>query len=102
MEQVEKITLIKRTPIRDSIGEVSYTETEKTVYCRITNVGQTEWFQANRSDIQATYRVLMYGFEYEGEELCELHGTRYRIYRVFVRDALNIELYLEKRVGDER
>lgn len=101
MDNTKKVKLIKRLNAVDSIGEVIFTETEKTVFAKITSSSQSEWFTAHRDGINSAYRLEIYSFEYDGETVCEVDGVRYGIYRTFEKSRDRIELYLEEKAGLE-
>jgi hypothetical protein len=39
--------------------------------------------------------------DYNGEDTAEYDGKRYGIYRTYERDDEQVELYLEKKAGNE-
>lgn len=101
MDNHIEITLIQRIPSVGEYHEVVYTEARTTVYGIRSSVSSDEWFAANRSDINSKMRVTIYSFEYSGQTLAEVNGTRYAIYRTYESDMDHIELYLEEQVGKE-
>lgn len=43
----------------------------------------------------------MFAFDYNGEDIVEIDGNRYSVYRTYRAKADEIELYLEKKAGSE-
>lgn len=102
MDNLRKVTLIKRTPFVNSLGEVINTETtRREVYGVITSSTHQEWFTAHRDGINSLYKLVIYSFEYEDELIVELDGEIYSVYRTFKQSIDKIELYLEKKAGTE-
>ena len=75
------------------------TESKRKVFCSITSVSASEWFEAGRNGLQAELRITMFAFDYHGEKIAEVNGQRYSIYRTFRSKPDEIELYLEKKAG---
>ena len=96
------ISLIRREETGvDSHGNAVYTETETLVYAEDISIRQTEFFQAAAIGFKPERCLKMYAFEYHGEQLCELDGERYNIYRTYLAQGSDrIELYLTAIVGD--
>lgn len=85
----------------DAYGNTIYTETETLVYAEDISIRQTEFFQAAAIGFKPERCLKMYAFEYHGEQLCELDGERYNIYRTYLAQGSDrIELYLTAIVGD--
>lgn len=99
MDRSAVITLIKRTFAADSIGQQIPTETTRDVFCSVSSISQSEWFEAGRNGLKAEYRVDMFFPEYEGEEIVEYNNTRYGVYRTYRRNNEVLELYLERKSG---
>lgn len=93
------IKLIAETFAADSIGNQTATETNKTVYAEIASVSQSEFFQAGQSGLKPDYKVIMWSFEYNGENIIEYDSKRYNVYRTFLRTDEKIELYLTQKAG---
>ena len=96
------ISLIRREETGvDLHGNAVYTETETLVYAEDISIRQTEFFQAAAVGFKPERCLKMYAFEYHGEQLCELDGERYNIYRTYLAQGSDrIELYLTAIVGD--
>lgn len=99
MDRSEVIKLISVSYTTDSIGQRIPVETATTRYCQLSSVSQSEWFEAGRNGLKAEYRAVMDAEEYNGEELAEVLGQRYGIYRTYRTKGDTIELYLERKAG---
>ena len=99
MDKSRKLTLIGETYIKDSIGQLLPTETRRNVYCNISSVSASEWFDAGKQGLNAQYRAVVFVYDYQGEIVAELDGVRYGIYRTYLGKNEMIELYLEKKAG---
>lgn len=99
MDRVAEIKLISRTYEADAIGQQVPVESEKTVFCKIGSISRAEWFDAGRSGLKPSYRVTVFSPDYNGEQVVEIHGKRYGVYRTYLADGEQIELYLEEKVG---
>ena len=96
------ITLIKKgASSRDEHGNAVYSETENTVFAVQKSVKQSEFFQAAAVGFKPDMALEVYSFEYNGEELCEIDGNRYDIYRTYlIPNTDRLELYLTAIAGD--
>lgn len=99
MDRSSTAVLISKTYTTDEIGIQTATETEKTVYCNIQNVGQREWFEAGRNGFKAELKLTMFSYDYSNESDVEVNGNRYSVYRTYVGSNDTIELFLEKKAG---
>ena len=99
MEEIDLI-LISKTYNVDEIGQRIPTETSRTVPATRSKVNRNEWNAAGQRGIKAECVVYTSALNYEDEELAEIEGIRYIIYRSFIKpsQADEIELYLKKEV----
>lgn len=95
------VNLIKKTYVSDDIGQQIPAETIKTVFADIQSISQNEFFKAGQSGLKPQYKILIWGFEYNGETAIELDGKKYSVYRTFLRNDEKIELYLTEKVGEK-
>ena len=99
MDKSRVLTLIGVSYQPDSIGQLVPQETRRNVFCNISSVSASEWFEAERSGLKPEYRATMFAPDYNGEELAELDGKRYGVYRTYQKRTDEIELYLERKAG---
>ncbi len=92
--------LIKETFINDVYGVMRKNETETEVFCDITSVSASEWFEGGRNGLNPEKRVKIFLYDYDDEKIVEIDGNRFTVYRTYV-DGDEIELYLERKKGNE-
>ena len=92
------ITLITQTITTDKYGNEEATETERTVYCEVDSISQTEFYAAANTELNPEYRFTILFGDYEGESLVKFNGARYSVYRTY-RTGDDLELYAERKIG---
>ena len=92
------ITLVTQTITTDKYGNEVATETEKTVFCEVDSISQTEFYAAANTELNPEYKFTMFVGDYEEEEVVVFNGARYSVYRTY-RSGENLELYAERKVG---
>ena len=92
------ITLVTQTITTDKYGNEVATETEKTVFCEVDSISQTEFYAAANTELNPEYKFTIFFGDYEGEEVVVFNGARYSVYRTY-RTGDNLELYAERKVG---
>lgn len=99
MEDV--ILLVEETTKEDDYGVISTSQNTKQVFCNVSSVSSTEWFEGGRNGLNPKFRFTMFAHDYSDEEIVEYNGKRYSVYRTFLKDADSIEIYVEKKKGTE-
>lgn len=99
MDKSNTINLIAKSYKADAIGQRVPQESSREVFCSVFSVSGAEFLDAGRSGIRAAYKITMYAPDYAGEEIAELDGTRFAVYRTYLAKNEQIELYLEKKAG---
>lgn len=99
MDRSEVIYLIGISYTTDTLGQKIPVEKSTMRYCQLSSVSQSEWFEAGRNGLKAEYRAVLDAEEYAGEEIAEINGVRYGIYRTYRTKSDTIELYLERKAG---
>ena len=99
MDKSRVLTLIKTTYTVDSIGQQVPQETRRNVFCNISSVSASEFFDAGRAGLKPEYRATMFAPDYEREEIVEMDGVQYGVYRTYLGRNETIELYLERKAG---
>lgn len=100
MDRSRICKLISEVFTENQYGVQVPTETEREVFCNVRSISQNEWFEAARNGLNAEFQVIVFQYDYAGEQIIELDGERYTIYRTYVRDDEMIELYLERKQGN--
>lgn len=99
MDKSRVLTLIRTTYTADKIGQQVPVETRRDVFCNVSSVSASEFFDAGRAGLKPEYRVTMFSPDYDHEEIVELDGRRYGVYRTYLGKNETIELYLERKAG---
>lgn len=99
MNRSQVLTLIGVTYTKDTIGQQVPKEVPREVFCTITSVTASEWFDAGKVGLNPVYRATVFAPDYNGEQIAELDGVRYGIYRTYIGRHERIELYLERKAG---
>jgi hypothetical protein len=100
MNRSDTCVLVNSTYEKDEYGVMQKTETTAEVFCDVTSVSASEWFEGGRNGLNPEKRIKMFLYDYDGEKIVEVDGVRFTVYRTYV-DRDEIELYLEKRKGNE-
>ena len=92
------LVLVTQAVTTDQYGNEEYTETDKTVFCEVESISQSEFYAAANTELNPEYRFSVFFGDYSGEDLVKYHGVRYAVYRTY-RPGDYIELYAERKVG---
>ena len=102
MMKANVVTLIREDPAAHGVG-IEPTEIERTVYCTVKSIGMQEAYQAMGLGLSPELKVILaHDFEYMGEPIAELCGTRFRILRTYITETDGIELTLQREAGNAR
>lgn len=99
MVRDDVLTLLSETYSRNSIGAYPAETTEKTIFCRVESISQTEFFDAGGIGLHPAYKFRVLRYEYNGEELVKYHGAKYHVYRTWAGTGDDMELYVEEVAG---
>jgi SPP1 family predicted phage head-tail adaptor len=89
----DEIKLIARVENgTNDIGDVQYTETSRTVYVDLLDVGQSEYYQARAQGLKAQHKFEMRLADYNKEERLEFEGTEYDIIRTYRKNKDYLEI----------
>lgn len=92
--------LISVTTTLDDLMQEIEVETNRQVFCDKLSIGQKEFALSAQSGLKAEMIIVIDKDEYNDEEKLIYKNQKYSIYRTFVRNDGDIELYCERRVGD--
>ena len=100
MNRPSVIYLLKTEYETNAYGVMVPTDTARMVYADVESVTGSEWFEGGRNGLNPEFRMRIHAIEYKGEESLIYDGKTFSIYRTY-RDSDIIELYVEKKKGDE-
>lgn len=93
------ISLIAITTSQDDAGVWRKTETKRDVFCNVSSVTQSEFFEGGRNGLNPEYRFTMFRPDYNNETIVEYKGMRYGVYRTYHGRNDTLELYVERKGG---
>ena len=92
--------LIAETYTQDAYGVLQPTETRKKIYCNVSSVSASEWFEGGRNGLNPELRLTMFSGDYSGEKVVEYDASRFTVYRTYAARNDTVELYCERREGN--
>lgn len=99
MDRSNVIKLISSTKTQDNNGVWRETLTERQVFCDVSSVTASEFFEGGRNGLNPEYRMTMFNGDYQGETMLKFNGRTYAIYRTYLDRNDNLELYVERKGG---
>lgn len=95
----EVLTLVKRN--YDDDGCTLLEEVTHEVFMRLASVGQSEFYQAQATDLKPELKFVLEDYlDYEGEYLCVYEGTWYRVIRTY-RKGQELEVIVQRASAEE-
>ncbi|WP_336636847.1 hypothetical protein [Lysinibacillus fusiformis] len=91
--------LMSSTIILDELLQEIEIILPELVYCAPVSISQREFSVTMQSGLKAQLTLIIDHDEYDGEKEVEYDRVKYSIYRTFVRNDGDIELYCEVRKG---
>lgn len=99
MDRSTPVYLVAESYTEDQYGVLQPTTTKRLVYANVTSVTFQEWSEGGRMGLNPEWRVRMFAPDYQGEEIMEIDGKQYAVYRTYQARTDILELYVEKRKG---
>ena len=95
----ELLYLIQTAETLDAYGDLAMTDTRRQVFARRSSIGQKEFSQAQATGLQPELKFVLADYlDYNGEQLVEHNGQRYRVLRTY-RNGLELELTVYREVN---
>lgn len=95
------ITLIQQNRSVDDYGDPVITETTRDVFAKLGSIGQKEFYQAHAVGLQPEVKFVLADYlDYDGEELVQHNGQRYRVLRTY-RKGQELEITVYREVNPE-
>lgn len=93
------LTLIQQTQTVDEYGDTVTQETRRHVFCKISSIGQAEFYQAQAVGLKPEVKFVLADYlDYNDEPMVLHNGTRYRVLRTY-RTGQEIELTVYREVN---
>lgn len=83
---------------KDALGVFRPSGDPREVFCQVSSVSSSEWFEGGRIGLSPDLRVTVFAGDYAGEQAVEHEGVKYAVYRTY-RDGDYVELYLQQEKG---
>lgn len=99
MDRSDIIKLVTETKTQDALGVYQITRSYTSVFCNVSSVSQSEFFEGGRTGLNPAYKMTLFYGDYHGEEILEYKGQTYAIYRTYQRTTDTLELYVERKGG---
>lgn len=93
--------LIDYTYTKDDYGVLHKTPTKRKVYVDVVSVNASEFFDGGRNGLKPALRFSIFEYDYNKENIIEYKDEQYTIYRTYLREYDQIELYAELKKGNE-
>lgn len=74
-------------------------EVARTLFCSVSSISMAEMYEAGNAGLKPEYRITIFEPDYDGEQIAELDGVRYAIYRTWRGTNDTLELYVERKAG---
>ena len=100
-DRSDVICLIKSNQTQDELGVWHDHETSREVFCHVQSTTTTEWYAAEQSGMRATWNFILFGDDYEGEDIVEYDGERFSVLRTYMLEDGNIELHTGTKKGTD-
>ena len=95
----EILNLIQTAETADEYGDLVVEETPRRVFAKLGSIGQKEFYQAQAVGLQPELKFVLADYlDYNGEQLVDYNGQRYRILRTF-RKGQELELTVYREVN---
>lgn len=76
-------------------------EKSRTVFCRLASIGMKEFYEASARDFYPELKFILADYlDYEGEQLVEHNGQRYRVLRTY-RTGQELEIVVTRASAEE-
>ena len=92
--------LISQTFVKDKMGQPIPQELRTPIFATDGSITRAEFDVAGRQSLNPEMVIKTQACNYNGEEIVEVDGTRYGVYRTYSPPYSDeIELYLERKTG---
>lgn len=99
MDRSSVITLIAETTAQDENGVWRTSQSRRDVFCNVSSVTRSEFFDGGRNGLNPEYRFTMFFADYNDEKIVEYNGNTYAVYRTYLERTDVLELYVERKGG---
>lgn len=95
-----ELTLVGEAIEEDEIGNQRPVETRMTILCSVNSAGRSDFYSGAAAGLRPEYVFTIHAYEYGGERIVEFEGVRYRVIRTYQTGTEEIELTVERVIGN--
>jgi SPP1 family predicted phage head-tail adaptor len=99
MDRNDVIYLVSESFEKNKYGVPVPATSERMVFCRVDSVTRSEFFEGGRNGLNPEFRFIVFAHDYHGEAVVKYKGRTYGVYRTYLGEEDNIELYAERKGG---
>ena len=99
MDRSDVITLLSVTKTQDAYGVWREVVTGREVFCQVSSVTRSEFFEGGRVGLNPEFRMTMFIGDYDDEKTLIYKEKTYAVYRTYIGRNDTIELYVERKGG---
>ena len=100
MDRSTAIYLLTPVYTQDERKVQTVTYTPRLVYANVSSVNLSEFTEGVRMGLNPEYRFTMFSPEYHGEKELTYNGVTYTIYRTYRGRNETLEMYAERKQGN--
>lgn len=101
MNRDKVVYLVSETYEKNEYGVYVSSAEKRKVFANVTSVSADEWFNGGRNGLNPELRMEVFAPEYHDEEIVEYNGQNYAIYRTYLTRYNTMELYVQKKKGEQ-
>lgn len=91
------VNLVTTTYTTDDLGQEIGTDATELVFCNVKSIPQNEFFKTAKQGIRAAYVFIVKQCDYNNQLKVIYNYNTYHVYRTYMIDNENIELYVEEK-----
>lgn len=96
----DQLELITQTTTKDEYGIERSTRDFRKIFCDAASIGANEYYTAAQTGLRPALRFIVLFKEYAGETQLRYNSEILSVYRTYQRSLDYIELYTERRQGE--
>ncbi len=96
-----ELILISYEIDEDEIGNEIKLPIENAILCKVKDIGSTEFYNAQVSNLKPEIKFIVHSIEYQGEIEVKFEGTNYKVMRTYQGQNSNYKNEAIKLNGEE-
>ncbi|MEK4141144.1 phage head-tail adapter protein [Paenibacillus sp. FSL M7-0547] len=94
-----ELTLITQSSGTNADADPIIVEEETVILCGLNSVGRSEFYAAAATGLRPELVFTIHGYEYDGQQLVEFDGVRYKVLRTYGTGYEELELTCQREAG---